>query len=134
MSLDSCIGAVATKLAGLTGIKEAPAYAKDDMNMYPFAVVYPATGELALQSYNWGKAFHTLAIEIHFNPAVVKLALKQAYPFVEAVQDLFIADPQISNTVSTVQSLTYVFTDLVWSGQFSIGYRFLLTVKLQEST
>jgi hypothetical protein len=115
---------------GLSGVKEAPQYAPESINQYPFALSYFQTGETTFEA-GWMKAVYTLSCELHFSRQSLPTAIQKAAPYHNLMLAALQSDPTLNGTVDTIISPVAVsFGFLEYNGAAtSIGWRFLITVK-----
>lgn len=119
---------------GLDGVQEAPEYAPESVNQYPFGIAYYEAGETTLMG-GWRKGLHTLAVNIFVARQLLPASLRQAMPFYERFMAAIEADPTLGGTVSTVVSpVKHSFGWIAYGGENNklLGWRFQVTVK-QES-
>lgn len=115
----------------ISGIKDAPDKVPETVNVFPFAVTYERTGNLALRSAGWGQDFTEIVSELHVSRSLLGPAIKSAYGYKQTFLKKFITDPTLGGTVDTVvDGVSYEFGRLEWGGTQTIGYRFSFRVKL----
>jgi hypothetical protein len=125
------IARIQTIARGLPGVIEAPEYAPESANQFPFAVSYYETGETTLMA-GWRKGLHTVACNIYVARQMLPTALKQAMPFYERFMAAIEDDPTLGGTVSTIVSpVKHSFGWINYGGQNNVllGWRFQVTVK-----
>lgn len=119
--------------AGLDGVREAPEYAPEAMNQFPFAVTYYRQGSTEAQS-GWRKALHTVYCEIHVARQNLPSALRLAMPFYERLVAALEADPRLGGTVDAIVwpvSHTFGWMEYGSADNKHIGWRFEITFKQQ---
>jgi hypothetical protein len=133
----------ATELMALiedvSGMKAAPDKPPESINMFPFAVAYPSTGELFQEGYKAYRNRAVLALEVHVGRSNLPTDVDALYPFLERVADV-IMDPDnatLSGKVDTIVAdepsggIPWTFGELDWGDTKTLGYRFLVKVKLK---
>lgn len=135
MSLQSAIADIQAKALTLTGIKEAPAYAPEAINQFPFVVSYAARGTWTGQSGGWKKGIHTVITEIHIARGILPKAIETAMPYCESFPNKLWGDPKLSTTVDTINEIRYTFGFLSWGGEkdVHIGWKFEIDMKIQSA-
>lgn len=134
MGLTTAIDNLTALVGSLTGIRQAPANAPEQATAFPFAVVYPATGNA--QGGPMGGIFrdatHNIIAEIH----TARKYLPKDIVAIQGFYDLFIdalkADPTLTGAVKLITALDYQFGALGWGGVDTIGWRFTITVRTNE--
>lgn len=114
----------------LDGIREAPEYAPESVNQFPFAVAYYRQGDTTLMS-GYRKGLHTLACNIFVARQLLPAAIRQAMPFYERFLAALEADPTLDGTVSTiVWPVRHTFGWIEWGEKAQLlGWQFEITVK-----
>lgn len=135
MSLQDAIADIQAKVLTLSGIKEAPNYAPEAMNQFPFSVSYATSGTWAIPSGGWKKGLHTIITEIHIARGILPKAIETAMPYCESFPNKIFSDPKLSNTVDTVNEIRYTFGFLSWAGEkeVHIGWKFEIDLKMQSA-
>jgi len=124
MGLQTAIAALQAKVGAVAGIKNAPDYAPDSINEFPFSVAYAQSGTFENVSLSFGKALHTLVVEIHVSRKDLKTAIQNVMSYGDSVPAAILADPTIGGSVSTFRDITYTFGPLNWGTTDTIGFRF----------
>lgn len=132
LTLEAAIDYIQKLMRDVEGMREAPNKPPGKIGLYPFATCYPAQGVVSLgepQGYAAGR--HALALELHVARKNLPNDMELILPFVERVIAKFRDDPTLGGTVTTVVGdLTYTFGPLNWFGQETLGWQFLVTVKI----
>lgn len=134
-SLKGAIAALQTIVGGLSGIRNAPELAPEQLNEFPIAVAYPSKGEIFSQSGVWRKSLHTIALEIHTARKDLPTDISRTINYVELVGDALVTNPTLGGAVdSIVFPLKYGYGELEWVGDvITLGYQFLITVKINQA-
>ena len=124
MGLQTAISALQDIVGAVSGIKKAPDYAPDSINAFPFSVAYADSGTFENVSADFGKALHTLIVEIHVARVDLPASIKNVMEYGDSVPAAILAKPTLNNTVSTFRDITYTFGPLDWGTTKTIGFRF----------
>ena len=135
MSLQAAIEAIQDKILAISGIKAASDYPPENVNQFPFAVTYAASGTFNIATYGRRKGLHTIHCEVHFARANLPTAIELAMPYLESIPNALLADPKLNSTVDTINALRYSFGVLDWGGmkEAHIGFRLEIEVKIEEA-
>lgn len=134
MTIQAAIAYIQGLAEGLTGIRQAPDFPPEQMNVFPFAVCYPSAGEFRAGPIGLMKGLHSLVVEIHVARKDLPRDVETALPFGELLAAAVFDDPTLGGTVDTVRAdegITYTFGALAWGGQATIGWRITVPVKIQ---
>jgi hypothetical protein len=136
--LQLVVEAVADKLGGLTGIKGCPDSPPDQINMYPFIVIYAATGDITggSLSNNTGimKGLHNIAIELHIARKNLAYDILTAMQYSDSIPNALWKDPTLNGTASTFGNISYTFSAMNWGGIDTVGFRFIMEeVKVEKA-
>lgn len=131
MALQEVIAGIQDIAGGVSGIRVAPDYAPDVLNIYPACIAYPDSGTLISESDAWYVGLHNIRIELHFEKKELHKVLEKAIPLGEDLYEALMADPTFGGTVSTYNQITYEMANMEYSGIKTFGWRFTITdVKL----
>lgn len=129
--LADAIKALQGVVRDVAGIRNAPDYPEDGMNIFPYAVAYPVSGRFE-PSAGYYTVLHNIVIELHFARKNLPQDVEQALIYAESIPAAIMKDVQLGGKIQTISGITYVFGPLEWGGLDTIGYRWTLTdVKLQ---
>ena len=132
MSLQTVIDEVQAICRTVSGIKGAPSYAPEQINLYPFAVAYPGDGEVEFGALGEMKALHNVIVEVHVARKDLPVDLQRVSGFVDSIPAALMDDPTLGGSCDTFQSIRYRFSQLGWGGVETIGYRFtVVNVKVR---
>lgn len=118
--------AVAGKVATITTIKRAPTYPEEQLNVFPFAVIYASSGDEAGNTPGERISLMTVTIELHVARQDMPRDITKAIPYGDSIPDVFFNDVTIGGVVSTFEGITWTFGALDWGAQKTLGYRFLI--------
>lgn len=125
--LSAVIAQVATKLAAVSGIRKAPANPEEQMNVFPFAVVYPGDGESTFGVPGERLSLDSIVIEVHIARKDLPRDVATSLPFADSVPNALMSDmitTQWAGTIDTFESIGWTFTSLGWGGIETLGFRF----------
>lgn len=125
------IARIQTIARGLEGVQEAPEYAPETVNQFPFALTYYKQGETTVMG-GWRKGLHTVICNIIVARQLLPNSLRLAMPFYERFMAAIEADLTLGGTVSTVISpVRHSFGWVAYGTQTNtlIGWQFEVQVK-----
>ncbi len=136
MGIQTAVAYVQGLAQNLTGMREALAVPPEQINAFPAAMCYPATGEFRAGPLGMMRGLHSLVVEIHVARVDLPRDIALALPFGEMLAAAVLADPRLGGTVDTVRAdegLSYTFGALAWGGQATVGWRITIPVKIQTT-
>lgn len=134
MALQDAIAKVQEIAGAVDGIRAAPEYVPEEINVFPFLVCYAGNGSYDFAPAGVMKGLHNIILELHVArkdlPRDVEKAMKYADNIPLAIMD----DPTLGGTVSTIGVITYTFGMLGYGTTETIGFRFMIqNVKVQTT-
>ncbi len=129
-TLDDAIGEIQADIRALDGIRAAPDYAPEQMNAFPFSVVYPGSGEFTSDVPGGMKGLHSITIELHVARKDLPRDIAKAMPFVQSIPNALLkavatqGGDRFGGTIDTFGRITYEFGPLDWGATQTIGWRF----------
>ena len=129
-TLAQVIERVATVLASVPGIRRAPINPEEQMNVFPFGVVYPLDGESQFGTPGERLELDSIAVELHVARKDLPRDVQGALPFVDSIPDALMSDmisTQWANTIDTFESISWTFGPLGWGGMDTLGFRFTIS-------
>ncbi len=135
-SLQDVISAIQEIVRGVTGIRVAPDYAPDGLNVFPASVVYPVSGTWTTGPAEVLKGMHAIAVEIHVERRDLARALKDAIPYGSIVAAALLADTTLGSSASTFGDISYTFGPMAWGDPAlqTIGWKLTIeNIKTQEA-
>lgn len=136
MSIESVVTQLQSVVADVSGIRAAPVYPPEAMNVYPFAVCYARSGSYQIGPPEVMTGLHTIVIEVHVARRDLARDVQNLIEYVDAVPAAIfaaLADGQLT-ALSTIANIRYEFGPMGWAGVDTLGYRFYLEgVKTQEA-
>lgn len=134
MSISAAINYLATLAGDLPGVIQATNLPPEQLNLFPYVVIYPSSGRWVGGPAGLMRGLHDLVIEIHIARTDLSRNVQAAMPLGEALAAAVLSDPTLGGTVDTVladNGLAYTFGALAWGGQATIGWRITVPVKIQ---
>jgi len=128
--LSAVIAQVATTLAGVSGIRKAPVNPEEQMNVFPFAVVYPLEGVSTFGTPGERLALDSIVIEVHVARKDLPRDVATSLPFADSVPAALMSDmtaTQWAGTIDTYEAINWTFTALGWGGIETLGFRFTIS-------
>ena len=129
-TLAQVIERVATVVASVPGIRSAPIAPPEQMNVFPFGVVFPADGDNTFGTPGERLALDAIAVELHVARKDLPRDVQGALPFVDSIPDALMSDmvnTQWANTIDTFESISWTFGPLGWGGMDTLGFRFTVS-------
>lgn len=134
MGLQAAIAAIQAVMRGMTGIRYAPDYPLDAINVYPYAVCFAGSGEWRQEPALWKKGLHTITLQVHWARKDLPRDVGKAMLFAESIPNAIMKDPTLAGTVDTVlDPISYTFGVLSWGGTENIGFEFKIMIKVQSA-
>lgn len=128
--LAEVIERVAFIMASVPGIRRAPISPEEQMNVFPFAVVYPLDGESQFGTPGERLELDSLAVELHVARKDLPRDVQGALPFVDSIPDALMEDmvsTQWAGTIDTFDIISWTFGPLGWGGMDTLGFRFTVS-------
>lgn len=116
------------------GAKQYPTYPPDQATAYPFSAVFPGSATWGSMSASWAKGLETMICEIHLQRRNMALDVAAANAFAWALPKAILDDPTLDSNVSTVIEVRRSSLQaMAWAGTETIGYRFEIDYKVEET-
>jgi len=116
-------------IRAMDGIKKSE-NPPDQMSVYPYAIAYPAAGDLAISPAGDCKGLHQIVIELHAERKDLAKAIETLLPYGETIPSLLfdklLHDDKWQHTVDTFGKITYTFGPLDYNGIATIGFKFTI--------
>lgn len=126
MALTDVIANIQDTLGVLTGIRGAPDAPPEQINVFPFIVVYPTGGEWIFGTAGEKKGLHDVVIELHVARKDLPRDVVTALGYAESIPNAIMKDPTFGGYASTFGSIDYDFGPLGWGGMETIGFKFTI--------
>ena len=130
MALVDVIEKIAACVGGISGIRAAPTYPDEQINVFPFAVVYPESGEASFGGPAGLRLnLDAVVVELHVARKDLPRDIENALPYVDSIPNEImdeLLDTKLTATVDTFESITWTFGALNWGAQETLGFRFTI--------
>jgi hypothetical protein len=132
-TLQDAIAYVQTLVGGVSGIRAAPEYPTEDINIFPFAMAYSGGGTWEI-SAGRAKGLHTIVIEIHVARQDLPRDTHALMAFSDSIPQALLSDPTLGGNIATFGTIRYTFGQLGWAGIQTLGFRFYIdNVKMEAA-
>lgn len=132
---------IATVIANVSGIAQAPTNPGETMNIFPFAAIYLADGILSVGPIGTRKSLYNIVIDILTNRIDLAHDLEILNPFIDSIPLALLAEvsdggDKFSGTISTFRELRMSYISVTdYAGVQMVGYRFIMSdVKILVNT
>lgn len=139
--LELALAQIALVVSGVSGIQQAFTYPRDEQNIFPFAAIYVATGNIGVGPIGTRKSLTNINIDVIKNRLDLGADLAILAPFLDTVPTALIAQisgtgARFNATISTFTQVNYVFVPVLeYSTVPCIAYRFVMQdVKILQAT
>jgi len=126
MGYQAAIAAVQALILTLPGIKQAPAYAPEQISEFPFSVAYPGSGTWEFGAGGSMKGLLSIVIEIHVARLNLPDDISNAMVYADIVPKILLQNPTLSGTVSTFGTIDHEFAPLGYGSSETIGFRWVI--------
>lgn len=130
MTVQTAIADLQSKWTSISGISAAPSAPTEGTNAFPFAITYEREGNMILQSAGFAFEHVTLHSELHLTRQNLPTAIATAMPFRDSFLSKIVNDPKLSNSVSEVKAVRWLFGAMDYGDVKTLGYRFEVDVKV----
>ena len=137
--LNACT-AIAAVVGGVSGVKKVPAVPMENINEYPFALVYPMDGVINVGPVGTRKSLTNIFIDLLTVRRDINLDLTLMIPFIDSVSlalnsEISYSGDRFSGTIQTFENVRFEFLPIYpYAGPDMIGYRFIMeNVKILEA-
>lgn len=134
MALQDVISEIQNTAGAVDGIRAAPDYIPESLNIFPFLVCYAGTGSFEISPTGVMKGLHSIILELHVARRDLSRDVKNAMQYSDSIPLALMHDPTIGGTVSTFGRISYTFGGMQYGDQLTLGFRFTIeNVKLQTT-
>ena len=133
--LSDAIIEIQTLAGTMSGVRKAPTSPPDKMSHYPFVICYPGTGTITKMSAGWKQGLQTVILEIHVARKDMARDVAKLIDYEDDLMDLLWADSNsgLSSTADTITEIRYQFGALDYDDTATIGWRFEIDIKIQDT-
>lgn len=131
--LQTACTAVATVVAGVSGIRQSHDLAPDNPNAWPTAIVYPQNGNFAAAPIGYKKALHNITIDVLVPEQTTQLArqMETLTGLVDLIGAALLSEvsgsgARFSGSIDVFEQVEYSFLITNLAGVPCRGYRFTL--------
>lgn len=120
-------------VATVSGIREAPDYAPEQLNSFPFAVAFPSEGTHQFSVPGERLFLGNIILEIHVTRTDLPNAIMESIGFGDTIPNALFAFTKtagslpLNGTCDTFENITQTFGELNWGDTQTLGYRFTIT-------
>jgi hypothetical protein len=134
MALQDAIAKIQSLVGAVSGIRAAPEYLPESINIFPYAVCYAGSGSYDFAPAGVMKGLHNIILEIHVARKDLPRDTEKVMDYADSIPLAIMHDPTLSATVSTIGRISYTFGGMQYGDQLTLGFRFTLeNVKLQTT-
>ena len=109
-SLSSVVAGIQDLVVTVSGIRLAPDSLPNTAQVFPAVLVYPANGTSASNAAGFSTELHTFAVDLLVDAGDWSKAYAQGTGLIDLLLRKLQANPTLSGTVQTFESLSYTFT------------------------
>lgn len=126
------IQAVMDIVGAVTGIKEAPDYAPEQLSDFPFAVAWPGEGTHGSGVVGERKFIGNVVLEVHVSRVDLPVAIQNVIGYGDTIPNAllkFMITPgglPLNGAADTFEDIQQTFGELNWGDTPTIGYRFTI--------
>lgn len=118
--------AVVNILKTITALKQVPIDPPDTVNVDTFAVVYAGSGTITNGVVGTKKSLHNIVVDVLTKRTDLARDMARVKPFVDTVKTALLADPTITGTAQTFDSISYELINTDYASVPVIGYKFTM--------
>jgi len=122
---DAC-SAIVTILTAVTELKQVPVNPPDTVNVPTFAIVFPISGVITNGVIGTKLSLHNIAVDALTKRTNLARDMAVVKPLIDLIKTALLADPTLTGTVQTYDSLTYELLETDYASVPMIGYRFTM--------
>jgi hypothetical protein len=137
-TVQNVIEAIQADMLALDGMRSAPDYPPETINVFPFSVAYAMNGSFAPFPAGAQTGLHQIVVDVHVARKDLPRDVEKMMPWLETVSNALLrsvgmpAGDRFGNTIQTFERLEYRLTH--WEDIGTVGWRFtLVNVKLSAA-
>ena len=118
----------------VSGIRAAPKYLPEAINVYPTLVCYAGSGYIEGGNPAGSmRGMHNIILELHIAGGDLPRTQADSMSYASSIPAALLNNPTLNSTVSTFGRITYIFGSMVYGKINTIGFRWTIEdVKIQE--
>lgn len=139
-TLDEFIQALQDDLGAITGIRKAPDYPPENLNVFPFIVVYPGKGVWESDVPGNKRWLGSVIVELHIARVDLPRDVESALSYHESIPNALLKPvatvdgDRFASTIATFGTIDEYFGALNWANTDTIGYRWTINgIKMQST-
>ena len=128
--LSAVIEAVQAITRAVFGVRVAPDYPPEALNVFPSIVAYDGGGVDEFGVAGERRALDSIVLEVHFQNRNLPIAVSAAMPYRDSVVNALMDDPTLDGTCDTFASIDRsAFQPMAWGDPVvkTLGWRFTIT-------
>ena len=129
--LANAVAAVQDIVGAISGIRGAPDTPPDQINMFPFSIAYPTSGDWRRTRIGTREGVQSIAVELHFSRTGLARDVAEALPYGDSVVEALLANLSLSGAIFDLNNISWTFGPMKWGGIDTIGWRFILKAAMQ---
>lgn len=126
----NAVAALQALVGSIPGIRGAPSTPPDQINAFPFAVAYPASGDWQRTRPGTREGTQKIICEVHFSRVNLAEDVREALPYGDLVAEKLLNHLTLSGTVFDVERVDWTFGPMRWGAVDTIGWRFTVSVRM----
>ena len=132
MTITTALTAISGTVAGVSGIKRAPDNPMENINEYPFALIYVMDGTLNIGPVGTKKSLLNIAIDLLTPRRDISLDMAILTPYLDSIPLALVSEVSpggdvFSGNINTFGSIHLEFLPMYdYAGAQMIGYRFIM--------
>jgi len=133
-AVDDACREIQSIVAAVAGIQAAPEYPPDKISQFPASICFAGTGTITKDSAGSIRGLHQITLELHYQAKNRARAVAFLNPLARLVYRALMDDDNfnLDGTIDTIQSIDYEFGPLGYDDTPTIGYTFIIDVKIIE--
>lgn len=137
-TVQNVIEAIQSDMLALDGMRAAPDYPPEMINVFPFSIAYAMNGSFAPFPAGAQTGLHQIVVDVHVARKDLPRDVEKMMPWLETVSNALLRSvglqtgDRFANTIQTFERLEYRLTH--WEDIGTVGWRFtLVNVKLSAA-
>lgn len=131
MTLETVISEIAEDLQDIEGLRGAPSEPPEQINVFPFVVIYVRGGVWQIGAPGVIRGLHDIVVELHVARRDLPRDVRAAMSYAESVPQILLGalsakGDRFNGSISTFGRLSYTFGPMQWGGVDTVGFRWVL--------
>ena len=139
-TLEDFIKALQADIGVIEGIRKAPDYPPENLNVFPFSVVYPGKGEWNSDTPGGKRWLGSVIVELHIARVDLARDVQAALGYHESIPNALLKPvatvngDRFASTIATFGTIDEYFGALNWANTDTIGWRWTINgIKMQST-